>query len=63
MIAEWSVFVMNLADVTGLTPPCVAPFKPIPANTLHEHLKRINSLKSDRYEPLELLLTDANPSR
>ncbi|KAF7988661.1 hypothetical protein HCN44_001234 [Aphidius gifuensis] len=60
LISEWSIFILNLVEVAGLTPPCVAPFQPIAANTLHQHLQRINNLKSERYERLELLLTDAN---
>lgn len=60
---EWSNFVMTLVETIGVTPPSVAPCEPIAANTLNQHLNRIHSLKIERYAPLELLLTDANPSR
>ncbi|XP_043286621.1 protein PAT1 homolog 1 isoform X2 [Venturia canescens] len=61
--AEWSNFIISLADAIGSSPPSVAPCHPIAANTLNEHLNRIGNLSTERYAPLELLLTDANPSR
>lgn len=61
--AEWSNFIVSLADAIGSSPPSVAPCHPIAANTLNEHLTRIGKLSTERYAPLELLLTDANPSR
>ncbi|XP_076630988.1 protein associated with topo II related - 1 [Colletes latitarsis] len=61
--AEWSSFVTNIIEITGETPPCVAPCQPVATNTLNQHLNRLSHLKSERYTTLELLLTDANPSR
>ncbi|KZC12924.1 Protein PAT1 like protein 1, partial [Dufourea novaeangliae] len=61
--SEWSSFVANIVEITGETPPCVAPCQPVAANTLIQHLNRLSHLKSERYTNLELLLTDANPSR
>ncbi|XP_063986492.1 protein PAT1 homolog 1 [Diachasmimorpha longicaudata] len=63
MAQEWSTFIVSLSEAVGASTPSVAPCQPIAANTLHQHLKRIASLKTERYEPLESLLTDANPSR
>ncbi|XP_011299426.1 protein PAT1 homolog 1 [Fopius arisanus] len=63
MTSEWSTFIVSLSETVGASTPSVAPCQPIAANTLHQHLKRIGSLKTERYEPLESLLTDANPSR
>ena len=60
---EWSNFIVSLSDAIGSSPPIVAPCQPIAANTLNEHLTRISSLGIERYAPIELLLTDANPSR
>lgn len=60
---EWSTFVMSIVEITGETPPCVAPCQPIAANTLNQHLSRISNLKTERYTALAFLLTDANPSR
>ncbi|XP_015586789.1 protein PAT1 homolog 1 isoform X2 [Cephus cinctus] len=60
---EWSTFVVSIVERIGATPPSVAPCHPIAANTLNQHLNRIRSLKMERYAPLELLLTDANPLR
>ncbi|XP_015122120.1 protein PAT1 homolog 1 [Diachasma alloeum] len=63
MTQEWSTFIVSLSEAVGASTPSVAPCHPVAANTLHQHLKRIGSLKTERYEPLESLLTDANPSR
>ncbi|XP_003707961.1 protein associated with topo II related - 1 isoform X1 [Megachile rotundata] len=60
---EWSSFIANIIETIGESPPCVAPCQPIAANTLDQHLNRLSHLKSGRYTNLELLLTDANPSR
>ncbi|XP_031370191.1 protein PAT1 homolog 1 isoform X1 [Apis dorsata] len=61
--SEWSSFIANIIEIIGETPPCVAPCRPIAANTLNQHLNRLSHLKCGRYTNLELLLTDANPSR
>lgn len=61
--SEWSSFVANVVEITGETAPCVAPCRPIAVITLKQHLNRLSHLKSERYTTLELLLTDANPSR
>ncbi|XP_012288337.1 protein PAT1 homolog 1 isoform X2 [Orussus abietinus] len=63
LACEWSSFMVTLVETVGATPPSVAPCQPIAANTLNQHLNRIHTLKIERYAPLELLLTDANPSR
>ncbi|OAD52289.1 Protein PAT1 like protein 1, partial [Eufriesea mexicana] len=61
--SEWSFFIANIIEIIGETPPCVAPCRPIAANMLNQHLNRLSHLKCGRYTTLELLLTDANPSR
>ncbi|XP_033314154.1 protein PAT1 homolog 1 isoform X1 [Bombus bifarius] len=61
--SDWSSFITNIIEIIGETPPCVAPCRPIAANTLNQHLNRLSHLKCGRYTTLELLLTDANPSR
>ncbi|CAD1479095.1 unnamed protein product, partial [Heterotrigona itama] len=61
--SEWSSFIVHIIEIIGETPPCVAPCRPIAANTLNQHLNRLSHLKCGRYTTLELLLTDANPSR
>lgn len=60
---EWSTFIMTLADIIGNISPIASPCQPIAANTLNEHLHRIQGLTIERYEPFEALLTDANSSR
>ncbi|XP_053993140.1 protein PAT1 homolog 1 [Hylaeus anthracinus] len=60
---EWSSFVASIIEINGETPPRVAPYQPMAANTLNQHLNRLSNLKSESYTTLELLLTDANPSR
>ncbi|XP_043528414.1 protein PAT1 homolog 1 [Frieseomelitta varia] len=61
--SEWSSFIVHIIEIIGETPPCVAPCRPIAANTLNQHLNRLSHLKCGRYTTLERLLTDANPSR
>ncbi|KAI4478940.1 hypothetical protein M0804_011402 [Polistes exclamans] len=61
--SDWSNFIITLAELIGDTPPCVTPCQPVAASTLNQHLRRILSLRIDRYSALELLLTDANSSR
>lgn len=61
-VSEWSTFITNMVETVGTTPPSVSPCQPIAHKTLKQHLNRIHSLKTERYAPLELLLTDTNPS-
>ncbi|KAK0181111.1 hypothetical protein PV327_003422 [Microctonus hyperodae] len=61
--SEWSSFIVTLADIIGNSPPSVSPCQPIAANTLNEHLHRIDGLTIERYAPIESLLTDENTSR
>nr|XP_033328888.1 protein PAT1 homolog 1-like isoform X2 [Megalopta genalis] len=61
--SEWSSFIANIIEITGESSPCVAPCQPVAANTLSQHLNRLSRVKTEGYANLELLLTDANPSR
>lgn len=62
--SEWSFFVESIIEITGESPPCVAPCRPIAVDTLSQHLNRLPRVKTEEgYTNLELLLTDANPSR
>lgn len=61
--SEWSSFVENIIEITGESPPCVAPCRTMTVNTLSQHLNRLPRVRSEGYTNLELLLTDANPSR
>ncbi|XP_076658532.1 protein associated with topo II related - 1 [Halictus rubicundus] len=61
--SQWSSFIGNIIEITRESPPCVAPCQPMAANTLSQHLNRLSRVKTEGYANLELLLTDANPSR
>lgn len=56
-VEEWSNFIDTVMKLIGATTCNVAPYVPIIACTLYQHLNRFRKLDTEKFSSLERLLT------